>query len=302
MSEDPSDPTEETPEKTLEDAIEELNFPDGRGILSDKDRLFLLRQHSELRDLPGDVKNKAQKRWRMREKISNAFYDFYLLDKFLPDEELDLILDDIYAEAVDPTDLSDAERQVLLRSGDQLGTWGAQYDHLVGAMSFLYRAAESDPILTFEHLIEQTVYRNIPLWVDDAPFGEGRYASSVDIEVDINLDIEWSETYDLDAIEDRLDRGEALTREEIGELFLQGRLEPGDVNAEDITSMPRNAAVSGPRPGISLDSLPEEGWKEVLQKRLPDEMVAAVDWDDVESPIAVWGQLEAYHDGGFLPN
>jgi len=304
MNDEPNDGTDSGEVKPPEDPVERLNFPDGPGgILTDSDRIYLLHDHPEFPYLEWDGDD-SQKRWRIRQKVQSALHDFQLVSG-LPQSELELILDDVYAGSEDEDalegytidDVTPESQRYLGRMG-----WGDQYDHLMAMMSFAHRACDVVPLLTFEHLVEETIRRHTPKFRGNAPFGQGQRATNIEVEVDIDIDVEWENVLDADEIEERLERGEAISREEVGELFIQGRLQPGDIGADDVDpglfrrSSPGNYGAD-PLPGLTPSKpSPEDGWNEDLQDRLPDEMIEAVDWSEANRPEDVWEQLEGHYD------
>lgn len=304
MTDEQEDEANDHGEEPPEDPYERLKLPDGPGgVLSKSDRIYLLHDHPEFPYLEWDG-NDNQKRWRIRQKVKSALHDFQLVNG-LSKKELELILDDVYVGDEDPEtlegytidDVTPESKQYLSGYG-----WGDQYDHLLSMMSFLYSACDVVPLLTFEHLVEETVRRNVPHYRGDAPFGQGQRATNVEVDVDIDVSIDWESVFDPDEIEAKLERGEPISREEVGELFLQGRVKPGDLGADDVDpdlfgrSSPGNYG-SDPLPGLDPSKpSPPDGWEDDLRRRLPDEMIEAVDWEETDRPEDAWEQLDQKYD------
>lgn len=304
MSEESDDEPDRGAGEPPEDPVERLNLPEGPGgILTESDRVYLLHDHPEFPYLEWEG-NDNQKRWRIRQKVQNALHDFQLVSS-LSKKELELILDDVYVGSEDPEDLEGYTIDDFTPDSQPFRAsmgWGDQYGHLLSMMTFAYRACDVVPLLTFEHLVEETVRRNVPHYRGNAPFGQGQRATNVDVDVEIDVNIEWEDVLDADEIEEKLERGEPITREEVGELFIQGRLQPGDIGADDVdpdlfrTSSAGNYGADG-LPGLNPSKpSPEEGWEEDLRRRLPEEMVESVDWSEAERPEDVWEQLDDHYD------
>lgn len=304
MTDEPDDKHDRGDGEPPDDPVERLDLPDGPGgILTESDRVYLLHDHPEFPFLEWDG-NDTQKRWRIRQKVQNALHDFQLVSS-LPEKELELILDDVYAGSEDSDDLEGYTIDDFTPDSQSYRAsmgWGDQYDHLLAMMTFVYRACDIVPLLTFEHLVEETVRRNVPHFRGGAPFRQGQRATNVEVEVDIDVDIEWENVLDADEIEEKLERGEPITREEVGELFLQGRIEPGDIGADDVDPDLFQASSSGkygsdPFPGLDPSKpTPDEDWEEGLRRRLPEEMIKTVDWDEADRPEDVWEQLDEHYD------
>lgn len=262
----------------------ELDLPDGPGgILTDSDRRYLASDEWE-----GD---ENQKRWRIRRKVQNAFWDFQLLNK-LSSDEMELIFDDVYRgnreieERIEANTIDDLDDQLP----EEFPSWeyGEQYPHLLSAMEFIHRVCEVTPFLTFQKLIEQAIRHRTWRYADDPAYQRGKRVAGVSI--DVNID--WEDVYDADEIERKLQRGEQLTRWEVGELYIQGRIEKGDLSANDIEEDIMRTSSSFPFPGLDPERKTfEEGWKEDMQDDLLPEMVEAVDWDDADHPSDVRAQL-----------
>jgi len=295
MSKEPTE-QENQNDDPKEDLYDRLDLPDGPGgILTKSDRIYFLHDSPQFPDLEWEGDD-TQKRWRIRQKIKNALWDFELL-QYLPQSELDLILDDVFV--IDEDDSGIATIRPYGRTGPYLGP---QFHHLVSTMLFLYRACDSLRFLDFEELVEETVRRGVPSYRDESPSGQGQRAKNVDIDVSIDVDIEWENVFDADGIEQKLERGEPLTRAEVGELFLHGRVERGDLSADDVDpDLFRGSTPGGygadPLPGLDPSKpSPRDGWQDRLEQRLPDEMIEVVDFETAERPEDVWEQLEEEFD------
>jgi|GEM_PF-3295276 len=306
MKDGQPDENDDGAEDQQKDPVESLDFPDGPGgILTDSDRVYLLHDDPAFSELEWSGDDN-QKRWRIRQKIQNALHDFELISN-IPQSELELILDDVYIgseeerdrmEGYTIDDVTPPGQEFLGRSG-----WGDQYDHLVSMMRFAHRACETVPLLTFEHLVETAVRYETPKFRGNEPFTHGQRATNVDVDVSIDVDVEWEDVLDVDEIEAKLERGEEISREEVGELFLQGRLEPGDLGADDIDrGLFRNSGTkeypalepSKPSPQSNYPGITE--WDDDLRAFLPDEMIEKVDWEAADRPEEAWAQLEEEYD------
>ncbi|WP_139326601.1 hypothetical protein [Natrinema saccharevitans] len=190
------------------------------GILTDSDRQYLLSQISGYDvDWSGD---ENQKRWRIREKIKAGFDDFRWITS-LDDKEFELIFDDLgFAADVDEIPTGSV-REILAELGH-----GHQQNDLQATLEVIYKACLMAPRVDFDRLVEQAVLNAESRWTDHAP--GGKYPVSVDASVEV----EYQDIPDVETIEEKLEYGERITREEIGELFLKGRIEPGDLSQRDI--------------------------------------------------------------------
>jgi len=302
MPREQEDEENEEAGEPMEDPTETLDFPDGPGgILTDSDRVFLLHDHPDFPELEWDG-DANQKRWRIRQKVKNALDDMRLVSS-LDDKELELILDNVYVgedaeilarEDYSIDDLTEESREQLPIDG-----WGEQYQHLLAMMQFAYRACNVVPLLTFEHLMEETVYKQTPRFRGAAPFRGGKKARNVNVDVSIDVNVEWEPVLDVEEIETKLERGEKLTREEVGELFLQGRIEPGDLGADDVDGELFRRPVTGSDELPGLDPSqpsPPDNWDKDLRERLPDGMAEKVDWMGADRPEEIWDQLEDHYD------
>lgn len=260
MSNDGPTDKDGTADEPPEDPMERLDFPEGpNGILSDKDRIFLLSGHPEFPELDGGTGDAAQKRWRIRQKVENALHDFQLLQD-LDHHELDLILDDVYALDASPSTMEDFTIYDIEDPEEmRVNGWGDQFDQLLAMMVFLHRACEVTPLLTFEYLIEEAVREIAPKY-RQTEYGARQRAKNIDVDATINVDIEWVNQPDVDEVEKKLERGESLTREEIGELFLQGRIEPGDLSPDDVSDLFTQESHPEGYPGLDPEKpeYPEE--------------------------------------------
>jgi len=236
MADEPDDDNDRGATERDKDPAQMPEFPEGpKGILTDSDRTYLLKDNPEYPGVAWEG-DEVQKRWRIRRRVQNALYDFQLLSE-LDADELDLIFNDVLSDDMDPStwqdytvdDLTSESQEEMRRSG-----WGDQFEYLVSLIVFAHRACDVSPLLTFEHLVEVAVRRRAPRYRGNAPYGQGQRASNIDVDVDIDVDIEWENVLDADEIEEKLERGEPLSRAEIGELFLQDRLEPGDIDPGDV--------------------------------------------------------------------
>lgn len=267
----------------------ELKFPEGPGgILTDSDRRYLVGEDW------GDYE--SQKQWRVRRKVQNAFWDFQLLNG-LPRDQLEMIFDDVYrgrdelekrakAETIDDLD---EELPGYIPSWE----WGEQFQHLISVMVFVHRVCEITPFLTFEKVIKQALHHRTGPYTDDPAYQKGKRIA--DVSIDVN--IEWEDVYDADEIERKLQRGEQLTRWEVGELYIQGRIDKGDLSANDIEGDVIRTSSSFPLPGLDPERKePTEGWQDDMQDDLLQEMVEAVDWEEADHPIDAWNQLREGFD------
>jgi hypothetical protein len=271
-----------------QDPADRLDIPDGPGgVLSKSDYVFLLHGHPEFPDLEWEG-DESQKQWRIREKVKTALKDFEMVNR-LEEDQLELIFDDVVPKG---------EKAPLY-------AWGDRYDDLLNVMSFVYNACSVIPELEFEDVVEETVRRHTPMIKGDFT-GPGKRARNVDVNVSIDVDIEWEDVYDADAIEGKLERGEQITREEIGELYVQGRIEPGELSADDVDPSLFQTSSAGnlgrdPLPGLSPERpTSPEGGSDDLRERLPDEMAEAVDWSDAQRIEDVWEQLQQVYDDPIL--
>jgi hypothetical protein len=302
-----SDEAESENEETEEDPLESLNLPEGRGVLTKGHREFMFAGLDDPAfagiDWEGDVN---QKRWRIRQRVKAALHDFKLLSDpaMFSDRDLEIALDDVYVR--DPSNAEeysnpDPDADGARRFRGVYG-WGEQLEHLIATMSFLHRAADVVPMLSFEDLVEAGIRENIPRHREN-PNGVGTlFASRISVDASIDVDVQWSESLDVDDIEEKLERGEQLSREEIGELFVHGRIERGDLGADDVdpslfnTSSPGNV---GPDPLPGLDPprrSPPEDWEEQTREKLTKGMAETVDWDAAERPEEVWEQLREHYE------
>ena len=296
MSKWPRDEDGDPPVEDRESLAERFNFPDQRGgILTDSDREYITGKVIG-EEYEGQ---EPQKRLRIRKRVKSALHDFIYLSSpmMFPDEELNLVLDDIYKEDEPPR----------RGGGGRLrhGQYGEQVDHLLAAMRFLHRATEMTDGLEFEDLIEAAVWENTPRVRGRYPGGGGEEAREVNVTANIDVDIEWRKVYDADDIEAKLERGEQLTRDEIGELFVQGRIESGDLGAQDVDGSVFMTSGFQPEkpaelPGLDPPSAPSrsamERANEFRDDVFTDQMNEKVDWDDVEEPRDVWDQLEEHYE------
>ena len=221
-----------------ESCTSRIQLPSGQGgILSDSDRRFLLRDNSAFPDLNWEG-NETQKRWRIREKVKTALSDFQLLN-LLDQKDKSLIFNDVFEDddlpehlksLNSPTDqfLNSPDRQVSYYNPSALGE---QYSYLQEAIIFLYTACELNPGPGFERLLEDSIQRYISNYSGTSNSME---IKNVSVNVAIEKTIEWSDLPNIDELERKLERGESLTREEIGELFIQGRIKSEDLSSVDI--------------------------------------------------------------------
>jgi len=304
MTDEPDDDNDSGATRNNRDPAQMPDFPDGpKGILTDSDRTYLLSTDSEFPGVTWEG-DETQKRWRIRRRVQNALYDFQLLSE-LDASELDLIFNDVLDDEMDSSlwqnytvdDLTAESKLEMRRFG-----WGDQFEYLLSMMVFAHRACDVSPLLTFEHLVEEAVRRRAPRYRGNAPFGQGQRATSINVDVDIDVDIEWEDILIAEEIEEKLESGDTISREEVGQLFLEGRIEPGDLGADDVD--PHLFRKTGGRdsskrelPGLEPSKpSPEAGWDADLQERLPTDMVEVVDWDEAEQPADVWQQLEEHYD------
>lgn len=310
MSDEAGDENDETVGGEEVDLAERFDFPDGiGGILTDNDRKFLMSIFS--RDTKGyDFDgHEAQKRLRIRKKVKTALHDFtYLSDQMVfPDKELDLVLDDILRkdeyEDLDVGNLTETDKEAYQRLNSYV--WGDQVEHLVAAMKFLHRAAELAPGLSFEDLIEAAVWENTPQIRGAYPGGGGERARRITVNADVSVDVDWERIYDVEEIEAKLERGEQLTRDEIGELFVQGRIEPGDLGAENVdqsvfqTADFDDSEITTELPGLDPSSPQRslsDAEKEELREKFPDEMSEKVDWDATNTTVEFLEQLHEHYE------
>jgi hypothetical protein len=294
-------------EEPDEDPLERLNIPDGRGILTKSHRHFMFAGLDDpaFADIhwEGDVN---QKRWRIRQRVKSALHDFKLLSDpaMFSDRDLEIALDDIYVR--DPSNAEEYSNPGPNADGARrfkgVYGWGEQLEHLIATMSFLHRAADVVPMLSFEDLVEAGVRENVPREREN-PEGTGTlYASHVSVHASIDMDVQWAESFDVDDIEEKLERGEPLSRTEIGELFVQGRIEPGDLGADDVDPSLFNTSSRG---NLGPDSLPgldpprrslPKDWEEQTREKLTKGMAEKVDWNDAERPEEVWEQLREHYE------
>lgn len=298
-----ADDTGDQNEEPDEDPLERLNLPEGRGVLTKGHREFMFAglDGPAFEDIhwEGDVN---QKRWRIRQRVKAALHDFMLLSdpSMFSDRDLEMALDDVYVrdpdnpgEYSDPDPDSDGGRRF-----NGIYGWGEQLDHLIATMSFLHRAADVVPMLSFEDLVEAGVRENVPLH-RESPNGTGTLrATRLSVDASIDVDVEYTESVDVEEIEAKLERGERLTREEIGELFVQGRIEPGDIGADDVDpSLFDTQFGVNPLPGLEPPRpSPADDWEEKTREKLTDEMEEKVDWEDADRPIEVWEQLRDHYE------
>jgi hypothetical protein len=221
------------PDGSPEDRFEELDTPDGPGgILSDSDRRFLLSRVNF--DLGPQVKwegaDEYQKMYRIRQKVKTAIHDFKFL-KELDDSDLEIIFDDV---AVDDPDNAATVTLDGIEDGERVYVgWGRQFNHLVAALEFFERAAEIVGPLRLDELLEVAIERRVPKHRENGPNGLPQTAD-VEVDVTIDVDVEWEDTYDAESILEKYREGEKLTRAEIGELFVRGEIEPGDIGADEV--------------------------------------------------------------------
>lgn len=282
------------------EAAKRLISPNGPGgILTASDRRYLLHDHPAFPGVDWNGNDEPQKRLRIRKRIKNVLQDFLLVEN-LSERELELIFDDVY----NGSESSDRPGRALSNTfaTDQADVteygWGEQYEQLLSGMSLFYRACDVVPMLSFEDLVEATVRRNTPTYRDDASGTQGKRASNINVDVSIDVDIEWRDVYDADEIEAKIERGEPLARDEIGELFLQGRIEPGDLSPGDVRKHLFTAPNSdGELPGLE-PSRPEppEDWEDQMQAELTEEMAELVNWSAADRPADVWNQLEEHYE------
>jgi hypothetical protein len=299
-----SDEAESENEETEVDPLERLNLPEGRGVLTKGHRRFMFAGLDDPAfadiDWEGDVN---QKRWRIRQRVKAALHDFKLLSDpaMFSDRDLEIALDDVYVR-----DPSNAEEYSTPEAGEDgarifngVYGWGDQLDHLVATMSFLHRAADVVPMLSFEDLVEAGVRENVPREREN-PEGTGTvYVNSVSVDASIDVDIQWSESFDVDDIEEKLERGEGLTRSEVAELFLHGRIERGDLGADDLDTDSVYGVEIPPEgyPGLEPSKpSPPDGWEEQTREKLTEGMAETVDWDAAERPEEVWEQLREHYE------
>lgn len=270
---------------------EQFQFPEEPGgILSDSDRRFLIDENPRFADLgwEGDT---SQKWWRIRNKIKSGLWDFQLLSD-LDDSQLELILEDVRIDdSVNPGEFDESAQHWLQRLG-----WGEQYYHLLAMMVFLHRACEIAPVLTFDHLVEETERLQTPTFRRNPATGTRERAKSIDVTID--RDVTWEPVPKVVDIEAKREQGEPLTLEEIGKLAIEERIEPGDLDDEEVMyNFPPGQPETTRKPVVD-PSIPRrpDTWEDELRDQLPQEMSKKVDWDAVERSEDVWEQLQEHYD------
>lgn len=207
------------------DAKHHINRP--RGMLTNKDRQYLI-EGLDAQKYEDPDNAEYQKRHRIRERVSNAILDFYILRYTLSHDDLALITDDLIEEA----NLKEAAQSVGVAPGEIQLTDQEQPPLVQGIMStiaFLFLAMSLDE----PRLAAQVVARSVEGGVNDHQIMiEGRL---VDSDVDFNIDIK--NVRDLAAIETALKRGnypdtEKQLNRELVVLARAGRISPE--TAEDI--------------------------------------------------------------------
>jgi hypothetical protein len=264
-----------------EEAFRRLNLPEGPGgLLTNTDREFLMRDDPRFPSVDWSG-HEAQKRWRVRKRIERGLADFQLVNN-LNAEELELILDEVVVDEDVPDNVTGEVTAETGRSAPGK-RWGPQYGHLIEAMTFLYRACDVVPFLTFEHLVEETIRRETPTVRGEEPLEQGQVAKGVHVDVNFDIDVEWEDVLDVEEIEAKFDRGERLTRQEIGELVVEGRVDPGEIGPDDVRAQ---STVT---------------WQEDLRDRYSEEKLKKVDWYEADDPSDVFEQLSEHYDDPYPP-
>lgn len=236
MSEKPTK-RDKKEDKSQDLLAERFHFPDGpSGILSDSDRRFLLRDDPAFPDLEWEG-DETQKRWRIREKVKTALHDFQLLNQ-LDQKDQKLIVDDVLDNPVSEwlENFNKPRAPYLIGPKQQMSHYspsalGEQYQHLQEVVIFLYTVCALIPGPSFEDLIEDSIQRHI---MDNSSAPDSGEIINANVNVTVDKEVVWDDLPDIEDLEAKLERGEGLTLEEIGELFIQGHIESGDVSAGDV--------------------------------------------------------------------
>lgn len=216
------------------------------GILSDSDKQYLA-SLGNVSENGGWDGNETQKRFRMRKKIQAALLDFPGISG-LPRKEYELIF----------KDLNDINRGPISRAKDEKTgelitiDWEAdQYEALKHMLIFVYNACQLEPDVDFKSLVKRAVrfsendrLRNQSMDVESRTLSRTRFVDDVSVDIDIT----YRDQPDVQEIKAKLDRGEGLTREEIGELYLKGEIDKLELTLADLD------------PQISLDENHPDGF------------------------------------------
>lgn len=202
------------------------------GILSDSDKQYLasLANLNEDGEWDGD---ETQKRFRIRKKIQAALLDFPGISG-LPRKEYELIFKDL--EEVNPGPISRAKDE---RTGELITVdWEAdQYEALKHMLIFIYNACRLEPNVDFETLLERAIsfsendrLREQAMDLEAKTLTRTRFVD----DVSVNIEISYRDQPDVQDIKAKLDRGEGLTRAEIGELYLKGEIDELELTRADL--------------------------------------------------------------------
>lgn len=132
-----------------------------RGMLTSADREYLQADNSDI-----SSKSEAQKRYRIRQRVTNGLLDFSLLVNRLPERDREQIFD---------PDATDAERDYFME---------ALHDVLI----FLYLGKDGG-VRGFESMVRFAL--------EDALAHEGTIVKSVDVDIDFEEGISLEEAHEL---------------------------------------------------------------------------------------------------------
>lgn len=197
-----------------------------KGILSDSDKRYLSSLNPEDEEKWDGDEN--QKRLRLRKKIQAAIKDFPGIAG-LPKREYELILQDLHGDRPGYVDEVTDEK-----TGDRV-TVDWDVDQSIGLehmLMFIYNACQMEPTLDFESLLEGAIHRGERRWIHHGETDPDTGSKFVE-DVNVNIDVTYGERPDVEAIKAKLDRGEKISRAEIGELYIEGELDDFDLSPDD---------------------------------------------------------------------
>lgn len=158
------------------------------GILTEQDRKYLL---GLLDDPPSDSADR-HRRYRMRKRLRNALWDFYILHETMPIGEIETLFEEIY-EWRQEVAVAIERGEELPPVPDFIDAWKASVQFLVFSLVGLDIGHRE-----LEHAVEDAIYQH-QLYFQD---------KLVDIDVTVEADWEGADEYSLDEIEELLESDE----------------------------------------------------------------------------------------------
>lgn len=166
-----------------------------RGILSPADREFLLGE-TEM----NHEQSRRNAEARIRERVTNAVLDFYLLVHHLKEKD---------------------RRQIFEKSIDD----DAFVEGLMAMVSFVY-AGLDETGTDFEHVLVPAIRKSEEVYAADS--------MGTTVEVDVTFDVETTVGSELDDVVARLDAGDPVSPRELFSVVVEGSATPSDYDEIDL--------------------------------------------------------------------